>query len=247
MENKYFDESVFTDGLTLRNTYDTVNVSNNADKYLVSKLGLNVVSEYCTQIAEASDNDHNDRTKCYRYEELSSGMLGRSRKRNKQKINSNNLYETVVNLNPKIPCNKMNIYSMDIYNKSIQYTLRNYNSIKVKYASNLSNNSKVLPIFIGEPNTAEDVIYDVGMLSDFESAIMIKYFATISSVITITKDLYNVIRPFFDSNRNWFYFEKHETTNSFEIYQNERKELICQNNYVFVPNLTIAGPEVFID
>lgn len=39
----YFDETIFTDGLTfLTNSYGTVNAFNNADRYLLSRLGVKV-------------------------------------------------------------------------------------------------------------------------------------------------------------------------------------------------------------
>lgn len=137
-----------------------------------------------------------------------------------------------IRLNPKIISNCINIYTLNKLNKMSKYT-EHHNMINV-----LSKNTNTTPIYIGEHE--EGLIYDVGSLTSFESALMIKYFA-INHVIFITRRLFRLIEYHFRNNYEvWFNFD------NVGVIQNELSELIKNGEYVDIPNLDIYSTPVTI-
>jgi hypothetical protein len=186
----YFDETLFTDGRTITE-FNKINVYNQADRYLATRLNLN--------ISENATNDPN-----------------------------------TLNINPPLPGSGVNIYTMDITNKTPQ-RLEPYNQILIH--NDHSDGVVKTPIFIGEH--IEGNVYDINKeLTDLESAIMLKYFAIHHNVF-ITRHLYNFVMMKFVDYRKWFKEDfGHLIIQTFngQLWQNEQ--------VINVPNLQISSDAV---
>lgn len=134
--------------------------------------------------------------------------------------------QTPVNLNPRNPCRGINIYSFNIANNRIEKTI-GFNQIIIVDA-----NAQTVPIIIDE--FVPDSIYDVGELTAFESAIMIKYYAINNPNVYITRHLYRKIVKYFDDRRDWFNYKP------IGIVENSRHELIENNTIINIPNVDFA-------
>lgn len=187
----WFDETIFTNGFSIKD-YDTIIVSNKADKYLVERLG---------------------KTACMGTE------------------NSIKCESTIINLNPRVPCKDINIFTINKSNKQVLETV-SFNQISV-----IDADVNVTRIDFGEHK--EGNIYTVGTLNSIESAIMIKYFA-INAPIFITKHLYHFIHKQFKDKRQWFLFN----TDINGKIQNSRGELTDNNEIIELLNLSYTGPSV---
>lgn len=140
--------------------------------------------------------------------------------------NSCPINNLIVNLNPRLPCKGINIYTMNLNNKrSVQ--LEPFNIITVR------DGETNTPIYIGEHVNGN--IYTVGDLDAFTSAIMIKYFA-INHEIQITVHLQNYISKYFRDHRIWF---KQDTTG---ITQTLNGMLIDEVGRPYnIPNLNVVS------
>lgn len=143
---------------------------------------------------------------------------------------TNNLEKFIANINPKIPCLGVNIYTLSLLNSNLQ-DIEPFNQVIIYEGETKT------PIYIGEH--VDGNIYDIGDLTPLESAIMIKYFA-INYQIFITRHLYKIIEPYFEDIRVWF------ETKNYGIVQNNKKELILNDQIINAPDLTISSPAIFI-
>lgn len=140
--------------------------------------------------------------------------------------------EIIVNLNPRGACMGLNLYSLMPTNKKIK-KLVSFNQISV------FDGETTTPIEIGEHKSGE--IYSVGLLTKFESAIMLKYFAINNSDVYITRHLYNFVKKYFQDTREWFNY------NSIGVVQNHNNELMFEDEIINVPNVTIYSDAVIIN
>lgn len=218
----YFDETIFSDGFSLRR-YPNVNAFNEADRYLAARLGKRV-SYSC--LTNAADNDD------------SVGFL----------MQSEVGEQPPVNLNPRIPCAGINVYTMDALNKLslLSVPFNRIGVIDVQMEENAASDAalppSVVPVYIGEH--VEGNVYTANpKLGSFESALMIKYFA-VNAPIFITKHLYNDIEHYFaDDPRQWF------DTNALahladSVMQNRRGELVSNGEIINVPFVDYCGPAI---
>lgn len=139
--------------------------------------------------------------------------------------------EFVANLNPRGICSGINIYSMDPRNKLVK-KIANFNQISIY------NGETNTPIAIGEHQPGQ--VYDVGLLTPFESAIMLKYFAINNTDVYITSHLHAVVEKYLYSGRAWF---NHVSRG---VVRNHKNELILNNEIINVPTLTFASDDVDI-
>lgn len=220
----YFDETIFSDGFSLRR-YPNVNVFNEADRYLAERLGKRVSYDCLTTNAAASNNDNGDFL--MRFDESDGN-------------------EPPVNLNPRIPCAGLNVYTMDALNKlsllSVPFNRIGVIDVRTDEPGDAVPPPSVVPIYVGEH--VEGNVYTANpTLGSFESAIMIKYFAVNASIF-ITKHLYNDIEHHFvGDRRQWF------DTNALahladSVTQNRRGELIGNGEIVNVPCVDYYGPSI---
>lgn len=157
---EYFDESIFMNGFSIRN-YSSVTANNDADRYLLLRLGKEIINE--------------------------------------QDVCSNR--KNILNINPRVPCAGINIYTMNALNKKILRHMPHY-PIEIRRTG-----GNRVPVYIGEPRgIPENTIYDVGTIDDFSSAIMIKYFS-MQSIIKITPRLYTLISRHFEDSIKRFYLD----------------------------------------
>lgn len=175
----YFDETIFSDGFSLRR-YPNVNTFNEADRYLAERLGKRV-SYSCLTTADNDDE---------------GGFL----------MQSDDSSPPPVNLNPRIPCAGINVYTMDALNKlsllSVPFNRIGVIDVQLEDSGTVPPPS-VVPIYVGE-HTEGNVYTANPKLGSFESAVMIKYFA-VNAPIFITKHLYNDIEHHFAGDRRqWF-------------------------------------------
>lgn len=230
----YFDETIFSDGFSLRR-YPNVNVFNEADRYLADRLGKRVAYG-CAAQNNNNNNDNGD-----------DGSISSSSEFLMQSATGSN--PPVVNLNPRIPCAGINLYTMDPLNKLPLLTVP-FNRIGVIDVrledSDAKPPSAVVPVYVGEH--VEGNVYTVNRnLGSFESALMIKYFA-VNAPIFITKHLYNDIEHHFvdgGDRRQWF------DTNALahlanSVTQNHRGELVRSSDgeIVDVPFVDYHGPSI---
>nr|WOJ45416.1 GrBNV gp97-like protein [Apis mellifera nudivirus] len=179
---EYFDESIFMNGFSIRN-YSSVTVNNDADRYLLLRLGKEIISE--KDVCSSRQN--------------------------------------IININPRISCAGINIYTMNALNKKI---LRHIPYYAIEIRRNSGSDNTVVPVYIGEPRSSGNIIYDIGMIDDFSSAIMIKYFS-MQSIIKITPRLYTLISRHFEDSVKRFYFDIDsepglvQLTNGELLYNNE--------------------------
>lgn len=146
----------------------------------------------------------------------------------------------IVNLNPRLPCAGINLYTMNIYNKSILRHLP-YHSIHV---TRDSTDRVRVSIYIGEPRPDYDrVLYDVGALDDFATAIMVKYFS-VSSPISVTPGLYAIISRYFEDPSRRFYFD--ETNGGSGLVQLANGEFLHNAEPIQDDSLTLnfSGPPI---
>lgn len=227
--SNYFDETLFTDARSLiidigeseiQKAYITV--SNNADKYLLETLHNLTANKAmpCRPIEESlmpppsnansSDNDQNDSPVC-----------------------------NIININPKIPCIGINIYTLNMSNIQIQQ-IETFNQIIVMENDNFKDDSNPIESLTLD-EYKQNVIYNIGKLTPFEMAIMIKYYAINNANIRITRLLYNAIRKYFIDKRSWF------KRSDIGIVQNHYSELMIRNELVNAPNLDIYSEAISIN
>lgn len=139
--------------------------------------------------------------------------------------------EIVANLNPRSPCMGVNIYSLMPLNLQINKMVM-FNQISVY------DGETTTPLEIGEHQPGQ--IYTIGTLTEFESAIMLKYFAINNSDVYVTKHLYSYVKKYFQDNRSWFNY------NSIGVVQNHNKELIFDDEIINVPNVTLFSEAIDI-
>lgn len=149
-------------------------------------------------------------------------------------INDNDATNTL-NINPPLPGSGINIYTMDISNKTLK-RLEPYNPILVYQERNEAAINKI-PIYVGEH--VEGNVYDVNNdLTALESAIMLKYYA-IQHNIFITRHLYNLVMSNFVDYRKWF----KEDLNHL-IIQTFNGQLWQNGQIINIPNLQISADAV---
>lgn len=136
---------------------------------------------------------------------------------------------SIANVNPIRPCRGTNIFTMDMLNKGLAQ-VEPYNQITV-YQGESSQ-----PIDIAD--YIPQVVYTVGGLTSFESAIMIKYYAINFKGVTITRHLFALIKKHFNDHRSWFNYH------DIGITQNQHKELLQGKNIINAPLTTIYGPAI---
>lgn len=231
--NQYFNETIFTTGESIAR-FSKVSVYNNADLYLANLLGKQVVSN--STRAQKNDNPATSIKPKDTCPMASAAKLATL------------LDEaTIININPPIPYNGINIYTMNGQNIPLWKQIP-YNIIRVVDVSNVKGTvfdqlgSVIVPVYIGQYVTNQ--IYDVSQdLTNFESAIMIKYYATNNEGVTITKHLFNVIEKYFKDGRIWF---NHDLPNVNLIRQTSRGELLRNGSLLNVPILTFYGPPILL-
>lgn len=196
----YYDESIFANGFSVRN-YELFWVTNDADRFLVGRLGKRIVDE--GDVCSRTD---------------------------------------VVNLNPRVPCVGINLYTMNSYNKAVIRQLP-YNSVTV---SRDARERKVVPVYVGEvaaDGLADSILYDISpRLDDFTAAVMIKYFS-IHSAINITPRLYSIISRHFEEPIKRFEFDESGQPG---LVQLTNGELIYNGDSVYEEGIgaNISGPPV---
>lgn len=138
----------------------------------------------------------------------------------------------IVNINPKIPCFGVNIYTMNMSNAEIRQ-VEKFHQIKVIDDENATTT------FVDLTEYNPDAIYQLSQkLTTFESAIMIKYYAVNNPDVKITRLLGNAIYRYFVDKRSWF----KRTPNG--IVQNHYGELILNTEVVNIPLLEISSPSI---
>lgn len=151
-------------------------------------------------------------------------------------LSENENSTNTLNVNPPLPGSGVNIYTMDITNKTPQ-RLEPYNQILIHNDYNNADNVIKTPIFIGEH--IEGNVYDVNKeITDLESAIMLKYFAIHHNVF-ITRHLYNFVIMKFVDYRKWF---KEDLDHL--IIQMFNGQLWQNGQIINVPNLQISSDAV---
>lgn len=211
MENVYyFDETIFTTAETFI-PFNRVNVYNRADEYLATRSRLQINSD-----SECEPRKNQTRTIVLPI----GNAISESTADEKSK-----LANAIVNLNPRKPCRGINMYTFNITNTRIEKTI-NFNQITVADSENHT------PIFIGEH--IPESIYTVGDLTNFESAIMVKYFAINHANVCISRHLYTSIVKYFDTKREWFNYLP------IGVIQKKNKELVYQNRIINVPDIKIS-------
>lgn len=139
---------------------------------------------------------------------------------------------TGVNLNPRHPSLGIDIYSINNNNISNGKNVP-FNQILIY------DGETTTPIVIGEHVSGQ--IYTVGQLTSLESAIMLKFYAVNNPNVYITKHLYAYVEPYFQDARGWF----RET--SIGITQNNKKELILNNEILNIPPLNFSSDPINYD
>lgn len=173
----YFDESIFVDGRTITK-YKSINVTNKADRYLATRLNLNVV-DVMTNDAETTTN-----TSIVK-DDLVINL--------NPKLPSKGINIYTMDISNKIP------QQLEPYNQIVVYDHFNDDDMNITMMK-----SKV-PIYIGEH--VEGNVYDVNVeLTALESAIMLKYHA-INGIVFITRNLYNLVLLEFVDYRRWFKYD----------------------------------------
>lgn len=103
-------------------------------------------------------------------------------------------------LNPTVAQRGSNVYTMDATNKPIGW-MAPVNPIKVVDAHH-----RVRPLLLGPHDAASETAYDVSPdLLGLEQAILIKYYAIHHANVAITAHLREMIKPYLDGFRHWFY------------------------------------------
>lgn len=229
--NQYFNETIFSDGKSLER-FQRINVYNNADTYLVERLG----KEPSTNFTKKTANRTADIMDATRPKDACPQA-------NIAKLADILDDSTQINVNPPQPYSGINIYTMNAENVLFWQQVP-YNTIRVIDVNDLNgtiyeeNGQIMVPVHIGEHDIRN--IYTVtDELTNFESAIMIKYFAVNFEGVTITRDLFNVIEKYFKDRRVWF---NHSPTSANMIRQTSRKELVQGDAILNVPLLTFFGP-----
>lgn len=133
-----------------------------------------------------------------------------------------------ISINPKFPCNKINIYTMDNKNKSNNVKFYSFNQINVV-------NDIGVKIYVGELKTVERPFDISETLSSYESAVMVKYFA-MKVPISITQALYLIIKKHFQDDKSWFNINRNEQNTNIIQYKNN--EIGFKNTILNVPTIT---------
>lgn len=113
-----------------------------------------------------------------------------------------------VNVNARVPCRGINVYTMDASSKRLLRSA-GYKQIVVLTTYDTDN---ARPLHIGE-HIGEPYVYDINSdLTSLESAIMLKYYAVSTSMdearpVFVTRTLYRYAREKFVDTRAWFRFD----------------------------------------
>lgn len=192
--DRYFDESIFTDTAFTLIPFDFISVTNRADAWLVEKLGKQVIKSFCTNSLTGD------------------GSIPT---------------EKIANLNPHIPCIGTNLYSLNntdleslIVVPFYQISVINDNG---RQSVEISDNYIDSEIFTVNPN-----------LTNFEQAIMIKYYSKKSSIM-IDYKLYEVVKKHI-KNRPQKIFRHQDSYNE--------KKLITMRYRMSVLNFDYTSPAI---
>lgn len=159
-------------------------------------------------------------------------------------IPGSTLPKTLINFNPRIPCMGVNIYTMDMTNKQIQYA-ETFNIISVIDSDDLSGDANI-PIkilLIGDHESS--CVYTINpMLTPFEHAIMLKYYAIQGVDVQITRSLYALVHRYFRDTRIWFTRAHRGSFQTYlgEIYAEARTN--SNPEILNIPRLEVWGPAI---
>jgi hypothetical protein len=154
-------------------------------------------------------------------------------------------HDSIVNINPKVPCIGTNVYTLNSRNKRIAISLP-YNPIVVTIKTDSDDTFRKLDI-----NEYADIIddgdatmhkFDINDdLTPLESAIMVKYLALKHKIIISIK-LFLYIHKYPVDHRRWF-----DLDDTIGIIETQNYELLLDLRPINVPSLTnISGPELLL-
>lgn len=211
----YFDETIFTDARSLFTEDDTAISSSNGLK----KSHIIVSNRADKYLIEQRHKLTADNKPCRTVESI---------------LDDDRICD-IVNINPKIPCLGLNIYTMSMSNADIQQ-VEKFHQIEIVENDDDSVESTTL---VNLEEYTPQAIYQLNhKLTAFEAAIMIKYYAINNSGVKITRLLGNAIYRYFVDKRSWF----RRSHNG--IIQTHYGELILDTELVNTPFLDIAGPSI---
>lgn len=173
--NSYFDETLFVDARSILDFIKNsktpskyrVNVWNHVDMYLLNNFNIKFTMHGCESSSSSSVNPNSD-------------LLF--------EIDDDEALK-IININPIKPCIGTNIYTIDMYNKKINQT-EFFHQIEV-VDENLIELQKYMPVSLD--SYQPDVVYNMGLLTPLETALMLKYYAINNDKVRITRLLYNKV------------------------------------------------------
>lgn len=159
-------------------------------------------------------------------------------------IPGSTLPKTLINFNPRIPCMGVNIYTMDMTNKQIQHA-ETFNIISVIDSDDLSGDAgtPIKILLIGDHESL--CVYTINpMLTPFEHAIMLKYYAIQGIDVQITRSLYALVHRYFRDTRIWFTRAHRGSFQTYlgEIYAEARPN--SNPEILNMPRLEVWGPAI---
>lgn len=129
----------------------------------------------------------------------------------------------ILNINPKNICRGTNLYTLNMRNKRLTHVAP-FSPITV-YDDNVATEKTATPLVIGEFHP--ELLYDVNFhLSSFESAVMLKYYATNNDNVHITRGLFTFASRHFNSDKRKWFSIKSDKRSVYGIVQTKRKELV---------------------
>lgn len=232
-----YDESIFKNGVSLKD-FKEIGVSNRSDEYLVRRLGKST-----TSVCSATLMAVNPRSPCRGINIYTMDKSNRTTYRVYRfwqiKVSDELMVDRRVSLfigEPPSEASSLNVAAdvassikllndYDDDNNGDQQEHTRGDGRDVVYSKQkTSSDSYVSTITVSFDYNDE--------LTDFESAVILKYYATNYKGVVITRRLYHAVFEYFKDDRRWFDEDIDEI-----IVQNKNHELILNREFINYPSL----------